>query len=111
MIFFSTGCILFLLVKACTCRTRVYCLLFEYSYSTREAFMKKVMSQQNFTNYPFVVECIKTVEKLFADIQAMERLATIFSRVVNIYWTHIPLTSAPLHCKMKKNCSLKLCVD
>ena len=42
-------------------------------FVTREAFMRKVMNHQNFTHYPFVMQLIKDVEKLFAEIQQMER--------------------------------------
>eukprot|EP01038_Epipyxis_sp_PR26KG_P004224 gene4224-6000_t len=41
-------------------------------FSTREAFMRKVMSKQNFTHYPTVLQLIKESEKLFSDIQSME---------------------------------------
>jgi SPX domain protein involved in polyphosphate accumulation len=42
-------------------------------FSTREAFMRNVMSQQNFTHYPYVLDLLKQSEKLFNDIQQMER--------------------------------------
>lgn len=42
-------------------------------FSTREAFMRNVMSQQNFTHYPYVLDLLKQSERLFADIQEMER--------------------------------------
>lgn len=41
-------------------------------YATREPFMRKVMSQQNFTRYPKVLELIRKSEQLFRNIQAME---------------------------------------
>lgn len=41
-------------------------------YTTREPFMRKVMSQQNFTRYPKVLELIRSSEQLFRNIQAME---------------------------------------
>jgi SPX domain protein involved in polyphosphate accumulation len=42
-------------------------------FSTREAFMRNVMSQQNFTHYPYVLDLLKQSEKLFNSIQQMER--------------------------------------
>jgi SPX domain protein involved in polyphosphate accumulation len=42
-------------------------------FATREAFMRNVMGQQNFTHYPFILELLKKSEKLFRDIQNMER--------------------------------------
>lgn len=41
-------------------------------FSTREAYMKNVMSQQNITHYPYVMGLLKQTEQLFADIQSME---------------------------------------
>jgi SPX domain protein involved in polyphosphate accumulation len=41
-------------------------------FHTREAFMRNVMSQQNITNYPYVLELLKESEKLYKDIQEME---------------------------------------
>jgi SPX domain protein involved in polyphosphate accumulation len=41
--------------------------------STRNAFMRNVVEVQNFTHYPNVLELLKQTEKLFNDIQAMER--------------------------------------
>jgi len=35
--------------------------------------MRNVVNQQNFTHYPYVLELINQSEKLFADIQGMER--------------------------------------
>lgn len=42
-------------------------------YSTREAFMRNVMSRQNFTHYPDVLVLLQQSEKLFVDIKGMER--------------------------------------
>jgi SPX domain protein involved in polyphosphate accumulation len=42
-------------------------------YSTREAFMRNVMSRQNFTHYPDVLLLLQQSEKLFVDIKGMER--------------------------------------
>lgn len=42
-------------------------------YSTREAFMRNVMSNQNFTHYPQVLILLQQSEKLYMDIQGMER--------------------------------------
>lgn len=42
-------------------------------YVTRDAFMRNVMSQQNFTHHMYVLELLHHVEKLFVDIQGMER--------------------------------------
>ena len=44
-------------------------------FTTREKFMRNVMSQQNFTHYPYVLELLKKSEQLYADIQGMERLS------------------------------------
>ncbi len=41
-------------------------------FKTREAFMRNVMTQQNFTHYPRLLELLKTVEDLFNSIKAME---------------------------------------
>eukprot|EP00596_Hydrurales_sp_CCMP1899_P009154 CAMPEP_0119036388 /NCGR_PEP_ID=MMETSP1177-20130426/4090_1 /TAXON_ID=2985 /ORGANISM="Ochromonas sp, Strain CCMP1899" /LENGTH=169 /DNA_ID=CAMNT_0006996215 /DNA_START=601 /DNA_END=1107 /DNA_ORIENTATION=+ len=41
-------------------------------FHTREAFMRNVMSQQNITNYPYVLELLRESEKLYKDIQNME---------------------------------------
>eukprot|EP01036_Dinobryon_divergens_P025910 gene25910-34503_t len=41
-------------------------------FATREAFMRNVMSQQNFTHYTYVLDLIKDSEKLYAKIQKME---------------------------------------
>jgi SPX domain protein involved in polyphosphate accumulation len=38
-------------------------------FHTREAFMRNVVSKQNFTYYPTVVELLKQSEKLFSDVQ------------------------------------------
>ena len=43
-------------------------------YSTREAFMRNVMSHQNFTHYPDVLHLLQESEKLYIGIQRMERL-------------------------------------
>jgi SPX domain protein involved in polyphosphate accumulation len=42
-------------------------------FSTREAFMRKVMSKQNFTHYPYLLELLRKSEQLFAEIQGMDR--------------------------------------
>ena len=41
-------------------------------YITREAYLKNVVSTQNFTHFPFVMELLRMVEKLFEDIQSMQ---------------------------------------
>jgi hypothetical protein len=35
--------------------------------------MRNVMSQENFTHYPHLMDLIKESEKLFEDIQRLER--------------------------------------
>jgi hypothetical protein len=45
-----------------------------YRYSTRDAFMIKVMSKQNFTQYPYIVKQLKEVEAMFEEIQKLHRL-------------------------------------
>lgn len=42
-------------------------------YSTRDAFMIKVMSKQNFTQYPYIVRQLKEVESMFEEIQKLHR--------------------------------------
>jgi SPX domain protein involved in polyphosphate accumulation len=42
-------------------------------FSTRESFMRNVMNKQNFTHYPFVLTLLKQSEKLYNDIQQMDR--------------------------------------
>jgi len=42
-------------------------------YVTRDAFMRNVMNKQNFTHFPTVLQMIVESEKLFSDIQRMER--------------------------------------
>ena len=37
--------------------------------TTRDAFMRNVMSTQNFTHYPFIIELLHESEQLFGDIQ------------------------------------------
>ena len=46
-------------------------------YSTREAYMRNVMSKQNFTHYPYVLELLRESEKLFGDIQCMQNAIPI----------------------------------
>lgn len=41
-------------------------------YATRDAFMRNVVNQQNFTHYPNVMKLINQSEKLFRDLQSME---------------------------------------
>ncbi|CAK9251172.1 unnamed protein product [Sphagnum jensenii] len=41
-------------------------------FVTREAFMRNVMSVQNFTRYPYLLELLKQSEQLFAEIQGMD---------------------------------------
>ena len=49
-------------------------MVFEFDrFATREAFMRNVMSQQNFTHYTYVLDLIKESEKLYEKIQKMER--------------------------------------
>ena len=40
-------------------------------YKTREAFMINVMSKQNFTHYPYVLQLLQESEKLFVEIKEM----------------------------------------
>lgn len=40
---------------------------------TRDAYMRNVVNRENFTHYPYVMDLIHQSEKLFADIQGMER--------------------------------------
>jgi hypothetical protein len=48
-------------------------------FVTRDAFMKNVVNQQNFTHYPDVLELIKKSEQLFRTIQAMETVVPLQS--------------------------------
>lgn len=41
-------------------------------FSTRDAYMRNVMSKQNFTHYPYVLNVLREMEKLFEDIQSMQ---------------------------------------
>lgn len=41
--------------------------------STREAFMRNVMNEQNITHYPYVLNLLKQSEKLYDEIRQMER--------------------------------------
>lgn len=42
-------------------------------FRTREAFMRNVMSVQNFTNYPYIQEMLRESEKMFEEMQMMDR--------------------------------------
>ena len=42
-------------------------------FNTRDAFMRNVMRGQNFVEYPRVLEMLRESEKMFEDIQGMER--------------------------------------
>ena len=42
-------------------------------FTTREAFMFNVISKENFTHHPNVISLLAQSEKLFADIQGMDR--------------------------------------
>lgn len=46
-------------------------------YTTREAYLKNVLNAQNFTHFPFVMELLRQVEKLFDDIQSMQNAIPI----------------------------------
>lgn len=41
-------------------------------HCTRDSFMRNVMRNQNFVEYPYVLELLKESEKLFEEIQGME---------------------------------------
>ena len=47
-------------------------------YVTRDAFMGNVMSKQNFTDHPQVLEMIKQSERLFTEIQKLERYVCMY---------------------------------
>lgn len=51
----------------------LFLLILFYRYSTRDAFMIKVMSKQNFTQYPYIVKQLKEVEAMFEEIQKLHR--------------------------------------
>jgi SPX domain protein involved in polyphosphate accumulation len=42
-------------------------------FVTRAAFMKNVMSKQNFASYPYISELLVQAEKLFIDIQSLQK--------------------------------------
>ncbi len=42
-------------------------------FKTRTAYMSKEVMKQNFADYPHLLELIKQTEKLFSEIQGMER--------------------------------------
>ena len=48
-------------------------------FSTREAFMRNVMTNQNITRYPFILELLKECEKLYSDIQNMQNVVPLKS--------------------------------
>lgn len=48
-----------------------------FRFVTRDAFMRNVMNQQNFTHYPHVLELIRASEQLFRNIQAMETVVPL----------------------------------
>jgi hypothetical protein len=45
-----------------------------------------VMNQQNFTHYPYVMDLIKQVEKLFGEIQKMERCVCMYVCMYVCMW-------------------------
>ena len=60
------------------------CCLFN-RYKTRDAFMLKVMSKQNFTQYPYIVSQLKEVEAMFDEIQSLHRYALKKNSMVSHY--------------------------
>ena len=48
-------------------------------FSTREAFMRNVMPNENITRYPFVLELLKECEKLYSNIQNMQNIVPLKS--------------------------------
>ena len=46
-------------------------------FKTREAFMRNVMTQQNFTHYPRLLNLLKRVEDIFNNIKMMEADLTL----------------------------------
>ncbi len=46
-------------------------------YTTREAYLKNVLSKKNFTHFPFVQKLLESVEQLFNDIQGIQNFALI----------------------------------
>jgi SPX domain protein involved in polyphosphate accumulation len=42
-------------------------------FVTRAAFMRNVMSKQNFASYPYISELLVQAEKLFIDIQTLQK--------------------------------------
>lgn len=42
-------------------------------FTTRGAYMSNVVSRQNFTHYPNLMELLRKVEQLFEDIQKMDK--------------------------------------
>ena len=66
-------------------------------FTTREAYLKNVLSKQSFTHFPFVIELLRSVEKLFEESQSKQvaghdfRIAcTNDSLYEHIDSTHIP---------------------
>jgi len=73
-------------------------------FATREPFIRNVLSQQNFTHYTYALYLIKESEKLYAEIQGMER--QIFHNLIDfIYLTPSNQFIVLCHFKMKKDCS------
>jgi SPX domain protein involved in polyphosphate accumulation len=48
-------------------------------FKTREAFMRNVMSKQEITKYPIVIDLLKKSEEMFVEIQGMERCVDVSS--------------------------------
>lgn len=66
-------------------------------FTTCEAFMFNVMSHENFTNHPNVISLLVKSEKLFTDIQGMERYFVMLfvALIVPLYG----LLNLPLNCR------------
>ncbi len=84
---------------SCACLYSDLCLA-SYSFirfATRDAYMRNVVNLQNFTHYPYVMELISQSERLFADIQAMERFSELFyfDFLLKIHFFHHSQCDAP----------------
>ena len=50
-------------------------------FSTRDAYMTNVISQEKFTKYPFIKRQLREVESIFEEIQSLNKYVCVCSRV------------------------------
>lgn len=49
-----------------------YLIIF-FRFSTRDAYLTKVVSQENFTKYPFIKRQLREIETIFEEIQSLHK--------------------------------------